>query len=72
MRDDRARITIVEILMSLFAMAFLGALWPVVSDSLDAAVSEMSVGVVYLMQLILPLMLLVLLSTVYATAGEGG
>jgi len=70
--DTRGRITIVEVLMALFSLAFLGALWPVVADSLDAAVPQMSTGVVYIMQLILPLILLVLLSTVYATAGQGG
>lgn len=70
--DNRGRITIVELLTGTFALAFLGALWPVVSESLDSAAGSMNAGEVYLIRLLLPLMLLVLLTVVFVTAGQGG
>lgn len=70
--DRRGRITIVEVVTTLFALGFVGALWPVVSTSLDGAVSEMTAGEVYLIRLLLPMMLLVMLSILYATATQGG
>ena len=71
-RDTRGRITIVEVVTGVFALAFLGALWPVVQDALDSNVGMMSTGEAYLIQLLLPLMLLVMLSVVFVTAKSGG
>lgn len=70
--DQRGRITIVEVLTGTFALAFVSALWPVVADSLDGATGLMTTGEIYLMRLLLPLMLLVLLSVIFVTAGQGG
>lgn len=70
--SDRGRITIVEVMLTLFTLAFMYALWPVVASSLDAATGQMSVGTVYLVRIMLPLMLLVLLSVIYVTANSGG
>jgi len=70
--SDRGRITVVEVVLTLFVLAFMYALWPVVSSSLDAATGQMSVGTVYLIRIMLPLMLLVLLSVIYVTANSGG
>lgn len=69
---DRGRITIVELLTGTFALAFVGALWPVVADSLDSSTSLMSTGEIYLIRILLPLMLLVLLTVIMVTAGQGG
>lgn len=70
--DPRGRITIVEVVMGLAAVAFLSALWPVVADALDTASSSMSTGEIYLFRLLLPLMLVVFLTTVFVTAIKGG
>lgn len=72
MNSDRGRITVVEVLLTLFTLAFIYALWPVVDSSLDSATGEMSVGTVYLIRIMLPLMLLVMLSLIYVTANSGG
>jgi cytochrome c biogenesis factor len=70
--DTRGRITIVEVLTGTFALAFVAALWPVVADALDSSAGVMSTGEVYLMRILLPLMLVVLLTVVFVTAGSGG
>jgi len=73
LRDDtRGRITIVEIVTSLFALGFVAALWPVVQDGLESNLGVLSAGEAYLIQLLLPLMLLVLLTVVFVTANAGG
>lgn len=70
--DSRARITIVEVLLTLFTLAFLGALWPVVQESIDSSAASLGTGELYLFRLLLPLMLLVMLSVVFVTASSGG
>ena len=70
--DTRGRITIVEIVTGVFALGFVAALWPVVQDALEANMGQMSTGEAYLIQLLLPLMLLVMLSVVFVTANSGG
>jgi len=70
--DTRGRITIVEIVTGVFALGFVAALWPVVQDALESNVGMMSTGEAYLIQLLLPLMLLVMLSVVFVTAKSGG
>jgi cytochrome c biogenesis factor len=73
LRDDtRGRITIVEIVTSVFALGFVAALWPVVQDGLESNIGQLSAGEAYLIQLLLPLMLLVLLTVVFVTANAGG
>jgi len=72
-RDDtRGRITIVEIVTSVFALGFVAALWPVVQAALESNIDLLSTGEAYLIQLLLPLMLLVLLTVVFVTANAGG
>ena len=73
LRDDtRGRITIVEIVTSVFALGFVAALWPVVQDALESNLGLLSPGTAYLIQLLLPAMLLVLLTVVFVTANAGG
>ena len=73
LRDDtRGRITIVEIATSVFALGMVAALWPVVQDALESNLGLLSAGEAYLIQLLLPLMLLVLLTVVFVTANAGG
>ena len=70
--DRRGRITVPDVLISVFILAALGALWPVVADSLDGATQYMNAGEIYIMRLLLPLMLLVMLAMVFAKASAGG
>ena len=70
--DTRGRITIVEIVTGVFALGFVAALWPVVQDALESNMHQISTGEAYLIQLLLPLMLLVMLSVVFVTANAGG
>lgn len=70
--DTRGRITIVEIVTGVFALGFVAALWPVVQDALEENIGIMNTGEAYLIQLLLPLMLLVMLSVVFVTANAGG
>jgi len=73
LRDDtRGRITIVEIVTSVFALGFVAALWPVLQDAIESNLGLLSTGEAYLFQLLLPLMLLVLLTVVFVTANAGG
>jgi len=72
-RDDtRGRITIVEIVTSVFALGFVAALWPVVQDALESNLDLLSTGEAYLIRVLLPLMLLVLVTVVFVTANAGG
>jgi len=70
--DTRGRITIVEIVTSVFALGFVAALWPVVQGALEANIGQLSTGTAYLIQLLLPLMLLVMLTVLFVTATAGG
>lgn len=70
--DTRGRLTIPDVLIGTFALAILGALWPVVAEGMDTATPEMTVGELYLARLLLPLMLLTLLAVVFAKATAGG
>lgn len=68
--ENRGRITIVEVVVVLFALAMVRALYPVLNQSLSVSLDSLSVGETYLFRLLLPLMLLVLLATLYTTAGQ--
>lgn len=70
--DRRGRITIVEVLMSLFTIGFLAALWPVVQDAIDTSAATLNAGELYMFRLLLPLMLLVLFSVIFVQASAGG
>lgn len=71
MNRERARITIQDLVYVVMSLGFLAALYPVVYDGLQENSSEFSVGVEYLMQLILPMALLVLLWMVWRKALVG-
>lgn len=70
-RDRRGRLTLPDLLFALAAFAFLGALWPVVADSLETSVQYMTTGEVYLVRLLLPLAILTMLSLIYVKAAGG-
>lgn len=72
MMDQRARLTLPDLLIAVFALAVLGALWPVAAEALDNATTHMNAGEIYLMRLLLPLMLLTLLAVIFAKATTGG
>lgn len=69
---ERARITLPDLVYILFALAFLGALYPVFFEALDMQAPNMMTGSVYIYQLILPLALLVMLTVIYVKATAGG
>jgi len=69
-REDRGRITIVEVVVVLFSLAVVRALYPVLNHALEVSLDSLSVGETYLFRLLLPFMLLVLLATLYTTAGQ--
>lgn len=71
MMDARARITLPDILYGVAAIAFTAALWPVVTDALEANLHLMSTGTVYLSRLLLPMMLLVMFALFYVKASGG-
>ena len=71
MLGNRARITLPDVLFAAFSLAILGALYPVVSESLQINAAQMSVAELYLYQLVLPLALLVFLVGVWRTAVGG-
>jgi len=68
--DRRGRLTVPDVLYGLMAMAFLGALYPVVSKGMSANSDVISAGADWLLQLFLPLLLLVLLSVLYVRAAS--
>lgn len=59
--DDRGRLTPVDVVLGLAAVAVIGALWPVVNAGLTANANELSTGEGYLFQMVLAVMLIVLL-----------
>lgn len=63
--DQRARLTMPDVLWVMASLAFLGVLYPVFWTSLEANLSELGTGETYLIQLILPLAVLVLYSVIY-------
>lgn len=71
MFDERARITLADLVYVLMSLGFLAALYPVLSDGLEQNAGEIGVGAQYLMQLILPLSILVLLWMLWRKALVG-
>lgn len=71
MRRQRARITIPDLLFVLFAIAVLGALWPVWNNLFESNIGEIPTGTAWLLQLILPMALLVLVTVIFAKAARG-
>lgn len=72
MLGERARMTLPDVLFVLMSVAFLGALWPVVADALQTNAGAMSAGSSLIYQLLLPVAVLVLFSTIYLKAVAGG
>jgi cytochrome c biogenesis factor len=68
--DQRGRLTVPDVLLGLFAMAFLGALYPVLSDGMAEQSAEIPTGAGWLLELFLPLLLLVFLSIIYVQAAS--
>lgn len=69
--DTRARLTFPEVIIFLFALAILGALWPVVYDLLKQNAGELTQGEGLLLQMLLPGILLVLFSVVFVAVARG-
>lgn len=70
--DDRARLTVPDVLWILMSLAFVSALWPVVTNGLESNAGEIGTGPLFLFQLVLPISLLVLLAMIYRKAVGGG
>lgn len=69
--DTRGRLTVPDIAFVTFSLAIVAALYPVFWDRFQANLGVMSTGTAYLFQLILPLLVLVMLGTVYVKATAG-
>lgn len=67
--DDRARVTIGDVVTTLVALAALRGLYPVYRDMLEA--HDIGEGPEALLATLLPLAILVLLGVVYTKAGVG-
>lgn len=63
--DERARLTIPDLIYALMSIAFLGALMPVFYSGFQANLGELGTGEEYLFQLITPMLVLVLLSVIW-------
>lgn len=62
---DRARLTLIDLVYILMALAYLGALYPVFSSSLESNSDSIAPGPGLLLQLILPITVLVLLTVIW-------
>jgi hypothetical protein len=69
--DDRARITLPNVVLWLAALAFLGALAPVFYSSLESAVGETSTGALLLYRLLPSLAVLILITVIWRKATAG-
>lgn len=67
----RARITVPDLMFTLFSLAALGALYPVFHDHFQANLDVMGTGPEWLWQMVLPMALLVLMSVIYLKATQG-
>lgn len=72
MTTARARITIPDLMFTLMSLAFLGALWPVFYSVMEQQALDMDPGTLYIYQLLLPGLIIVMFSLVYAKAAGGG
>lgn len=69
--DNRARLTVPDILFVLMSFGFLLALWPVFQDGFEKNVGLMGPGAAILWQMILPYALLILLYVIFSKATRG-
>lgn len=69
--DDRARLTVPDVIYVLMGVAFLAALWPVFSDLLTGHAGDISEGGKWLFLIALPFAILVLFTMVFRKASEG-
>jgi len=69
--DRRGRVTLPDVAFLTFAIAMLGALYPIFRNSLEASVSQMSTGTALLIQIVLPMTILVVLYALYRKAIRG-
>jgi hypothetical protein len=69
--DDRARITLPNVMLWLMAMAFLAAFMPAFSDGLSAAVGQTIPGTLLLFRVLPGLAVVVLLTVIWRKATAG-
>lgn len=69
--DDRARITLPNVVMFLAALAFLGALSPVFYDSLQGSVGQVNTGTLLLFRLLPAGAILILITVIWRKATAG-
>lgn len=70
--NDRGRITVPDIVMTLGVLAILGILFPVFSDALAGNLGEMNTATIWMFRLLLPFAVLVLLGRIFQKATVGG
>lgn len=69
--NDRARLTITDVLFVLIAVMALTAFYPVFADLLNQNASSMGRGASLIMQTVLPVSIIVLIGYIYIRAGVG-
>lgn len=70
--DDRARITVPDIVMTVAVIAILGMLFPVFSAGLSSNLGQMDTSTVLMFRIMLPLAIMVLLGRLFQKATVGG
>ena len=68
---NRARITVSDILLYLYAIAVLAALYPVASSLLEARSASIPAGTTIAIETVFPGLVLVLITVIYLKAGLG-
>lgn len=68
---NRGRITVPDVLIYLVTVAFVAGLYPAYTDLLEANIDVVPEGPAIIFRTLLPLMLLVLLGSIYLKAGAG-
>lgn len=68
---ERGRLTLVDVIYVVVAIAVLSVLYPVYSSVLASNVSELTGAEAFLLQLVLPVALLVVLAVIYREATRG-
>jgi hypothetical protein len=69
---SRGRLTIQDLPLILMALGIIGGLTPVLYMVFDQRASDLTTGQAYLIQLLVPSLLIVLMGVIYLTATSGG
>ena len=66
--DNRARLTVPDVVLALAAIAFIAVLYPVAQEGIAENTDTIPIEAMWLLQLVLPMVLLVWLAVVFHRA----